>query len=226
MAWISGAIPRYLRERVGQYDPRVRPWYRKAKAQGRAAWSEIYLDFSSQLPTITASLPVYNNKMGNQLVGVCGTDLLLSEELRQFLQSLQIGRSGEAFVVDRAGVLISSSMDETVSVGLTGLIAKDSEALKAFESRHPLVRDTAQYLNQRFGKLNQIETAQQLNFKLAGEPQFLEVLPFGDRYGLDWLIVLVVPEIDFMQEVLCQYPPDYPALFVSPGPDYSDRHPL
>ncbi|MGF1493547.1 MAG: adenylate/guanylate cyclase domain-containing protein [Microcoleaceae cyanobacterium] len=194
--------PTHFLKQVAPYDPRRRPWYREANASGRASWSELSLDFSSQLPTVTASLPAYSNDMGNQLVGVCGTDLLLSAELRLFLQNLKIGQSGEAFIVDRSGTLISSSTDESLTPTSSALPSKESiQALQAIHSQNPTIQGTAEYLNQRFGNLRQIYYPQQLNFKLAGQPQFLEVLPFGDQYGLDWLIVLVVPEIDFMQQV-------------------------
>ncbi|MGD1939839.1 MAG: hypothetical protein ACFB0G_00870 [Leptolyngbyaceae cyanobacterium] len=40
---------------VETYDPRLRPWYKKAKAQRDQIWSDIYLDFDTKLPTITAN---------------------------------------------------------------------------------------------------------------------------------------------------------------------------
>lgn len=62
------------------YDPRERPWYKVAKLKGESTWSEIYLDFDSFLPTITATTPIYDSQNG-ELLGACATDLILSEEL-------------------------------------------------------------------------------------------------------------------------------------------------
>ncbi|NJL47454.1 MAG: PAS domain S-box protein [Leptolyngbyaceae cyanobacterium SM2_5_2] len=70
----------------------------------------------------------------------------------------------------------------------------------ALESRDPLVQSAAQYLVNRFGGFKQIEQ-QQLIFNLNGQRQFLEVVPFQDDFGLDWLIVVVVPEADFLAQV-------------------------
>ncbi|KKD35701.1 adenylate/guanylate cyclase domain-containing protein [Limnoraphis robusta] len=182
----------FIRE-VNPYDPRVRPWYRAAKAEAQATWSEIYLDFTSQVPTITASLPAYSIN-GNSFVGVCGIDVLLSEELRQFLQKLELGHSGEAFIVERSGKLVSSTTDDP----LTGV---NGDRLKATKSHDILVKETAKYLQQRYGNLQKIRQPQQLDFELEGKRQFIEVLPFKDSRGLDWLIVLVVPENDFMAEI-------------------------
>jgi hypothetical protein len=40
-----------------------------------------------------------------------------------------------------------------------------------------------------------------LNFEIDGKRQFVKVLPFQDGKGLDWLIVVVVPEADFTKEI-------------------------
>ncbi len=40
-----------------------------------------------------------------------------------------------------------------------------------------------------------------MNFEIDGKRQFVKVLPFQDGKGLDWLIVVVVPEADFTKEI-------------------------
>ncbi len=57
--------------------------------QEGAAWSEIYLDFATFLPVLTASLPVYSEE--GTVLGVCATDVQLPVEFRQFLSSLRTG---------------------------------------------------------------------------------------------------------------------------------------
>ncbi|MDY7020418.1 MAG: adenylate/guanylate cyclase domain-containing protein [Cyanobacteriota bacterium] len=188
------AKPMYFtQELVDPYDPRKRPWYRAAKASSQASWSQVYLDFSTKLPTITASLPAYR-KNGNTFLGACGADVLLSEELRQFLKRLEIGQSGEAFIMERSGKLVSSSTDEPLTF-------PNGERLRAAESRSQLVRETAQYLQERYGNFKNIRHSTHLQFKIGNQLQFLEILPFRDSRGLDWLIVLVVPENDFMARI-------------------------
>ncbi|MGB0564543.1 MAG: adenylate/guanylate cyclase domain-containing protein [Spirulinaceae cyanobacterium] len=184
----------YFVEDIGPYNPRQRPWYRAAKRQGRAAWSEIYLDFSSGLPTVTASYPVYR---GNQIIGVCGVDLVLSEELRGFLQQLEIGQSGETFIMERSGALIASSTDEAIAIDSD----KGDERLPATQSQNQRIGQTATFLQQQYGNLDAIRRAEQLDFRLDGQLQFVQVAPFQDGRGLDWLIVLVVPEADFMGQI-------------------------
>ncbi|MBF2047030.1 MAG: PAS domain-containing protein, partial [Elainella sp. C42_A2020_010] len=72
--------------------------------------------------------------------------------------------------------------------------------LKATDSQEPLIRQAAQYLSSQLD-LASIDTATQLQLKLAGQRQFLKVMPFRDPFGLDWLTVTVVPEADFMAEI-------------------------
>ncbi len=189
--------------RFRPYDPRKRPWYKAAVAAKRPIWSEVYLDFATGLPTITASEPVYGQNNG--LLGVCATDVVLLQEFRQFLANLSIGNSGIAFVMDRSGALLSSSTDEPLTQGE----GESMTLLQAVDSSKPLIRETAKYLQAQFGgDFSAIQQAQQLDFKLdggrlsnAGERQFVEVLPFKDERGLDWLIVIAIPESDFMSQI-------------------------
>ncbi|NEO88005.1 MAG: HAMP domain-containing protein [Spirulina sp. SIO3F2] len=184
----------YFVDNVGRYDPRQRPWYRAALRQGKATWSEVYLDFSSGLPTVTASYPIYAE---NQILGVCGVDVVLSEELREFLQQLEIGKSGETFIMERSGALIASSTDEAIASGE----GKQAIRLQAVDSQSSLIGPTAQFLQDHYGDFAEIRREQQLEFRMDGQLQFVQVVPFRDGRGLDWLIVLVVPEADFTGQI-------------------------
>ncbi|WP_197047496.1 PAS domain S-box protein [Planktothrix serta] len=178
------------------YDPRKRPWYEKAKITGRPVWSDVYLAFSTGLPTVTASQPIYDSNTGD-LLGVCATDVLLPDDFRKFLSSLSIGKSGIAFVSDRTGQLLSSSTDEPLTVG----DGKQAKLLPATKSQNPLIRAAAQQLLDQYGSFSTLEQPLQTEFFLNDQRQFIQVLPFKDGRGLDWLIVVVIPETDFMDEI-------------------------
>ena len=193
---VRGERTNFLWQADAPYDSRQRPWYKAASLAERPQWTDIYIAFTTGLPNITASLPVYD-RSGKNVLGVCATDVVLPEEFRTFLQSLQIGQTGQAFVVDRRGQLISNSTDEPLMIN-DGDTAKP---LLAIDSNDQLVQDTARYLNQRFDGFTNFTEAQQLQLQLNGKRQFLEVLPFQDGFGLDWLIVVVVPEADFMGQI-------------------------
>ncbi|NEQ99529.1 MAG: PAS domain S-box protein [Cyanothece sp. SIO2G6] len=191
----QGNQQQLMREGSNPYDARVRPWYQAAVAAAGAAWSDIYLDFDTQLPTLTASFPVYDSD--NQVLGVCATDFILPEEMSQFLKTLEVGETGETFIMDRAGVLVSTSVDEN-------LLETQGETVRritAAESKNPLIQGTAAHLQQISGNLENITRSRQLSFRLDGQRHYVQVLPFSDGQGLDWLIVVVIPEVDFMAEI-------------------------
>ncbi|MEO1208510.1 MAG: adenylate/guanylate cyclase domain-containing protein [Cyanobacteria bacterium J06638_20] len=179
------------------YDARTRPWFKAAVAHERPVWTDVYLAFSTGLPNVTASLPVYDSA-GRNLLGVCATDVVLPEEFREFLSELDIGESGQAFVVDRRGNLISSSTDEELMINTD---PEDPQFRQAVDSGNELIQTSASYLTEQFGSFDHIREAHQLTFNLGGDRKFLEVLPFSDGFGLDWLIVVVVPESDFTAEI-------------------------
>ncbi len=185
-----------LRTGSQPYDARKRPWYEAGLAAKGPTWSDIYLDFDTQLPTITASLPVYSGSEG-RVLGVCATDFILPEEMSQFLKTLKVGKTGETFIMDRDGALVSTSVDED-------LLANGEETLQrvmAEESTNSLVRGTAGQLLQTFGNWEHIQQSQQFSFRLNRQLQYVEVSPFNDGQGLDWLIVVVIPAVDFMEQI-------------------------
>ncbi len=174
----------------GNFDPRDRPWYRVAKSQCEPTWSEVYLDFSSNKPAVTAVYPVCD-RFG-KLVAVLGSDFLFSE-VDEFLEELKEDKleAGEIFITDRSGKLLTTS---------TGTQSEQTQVIKATESQDDLTRETAKYLENKFDNFSNIHR-EQLDFQLNGTRQFLQVTPLTDNYGLDWLIVVVIPENQLLEEI-------------------------
>ncbi|MBE9146271.1 adenylate/guanylate cyclase domain-containing protein [Planktothrix mougeotii] len=178
------------------YDPRVRPWYKAGVKAGKAVWSEIYAYFGSRVLVISANQPIYNQK--KQLLGVASTDLTL-ERISQFLNGLKIGKTGQTFVMEKNGYLVATStLEETFIVNAK---KEETERIKAVNSSNPLTQATSRYLVEHFGNLDQIQQSTQLTFEIKGKQQYLQVTPLSDQRGINWLIVVVVPESDFMAEI-------------------------
>ncbi len=117
--------------------------------------------------------------------------------LREFLRQINVSKSGKSFIIERDGLLIGDSAKEKPFKIVDG----KPERLKANDSKDPLIKNTAQYLNKQFGDLSKIKGTQQLSFKLDGERQFVQITPWQDELGLDWLVVVTVPESDFMAQI-------------------------
>ena len=71
----------------------------------------------------------------------------------------------------------------------------------AREFEEPLIKGTAQYIRQKFGNFDRIEQLQQVKFDLEGERHFGQITPWRDKLGLDWLVIVTMPESDFMAEI-------------------------
>ncbi|MEG4453726.1 PAS domain S-box protein [Microcoleus sp. N9_A1] len=176
------------------YDPRIRPWYIAAALAKKPIWTPIYTDFLTRELAITAAMPIYND--AGKLLGIAGSDLLFSK-IKEFLVSLKIGKSGQTFVMERSGMLIATS-----TAGQEFAVeGKEAKRIKASESKNTVIRQTAQYLDKSYESLAKINNSQQLTFDIDGKRNFMEVTPFKDDRGLDWLIVVVVPESDFMEQI-------------------------
>jgi signal transduction histidine kinase/CheY-like chemotaxis protein len=174
-------------------DNRQHPSYKAAVKAGKPTWSSAYVSFLEPTLIVSAIQPVYSDQ--NQLEGVLIAALRL-DYIGKFLNSLKIGKSGQAFIIDRQGNLLATSTAEK-PFRTSG---NDRQIFKVEESSNPLTQATAKYLNAHFQKLN-IQKSELLKFEINGKRQFLKVLPFQDGKGLDWLIVVVVPEADFTEEI-------------------------
>jgi len=176
------------------FDPRIRPWYKAAMQAGEPAWSQIYPTLNQPTLQISAVLPLYDQD--GALLGVTNSTLRLGQ-ISVFLQNLKIGQTGQTFIIERNGLLVATSTGEQP------LSQKDNQTvrLSVLASRNTLTKTTAQYLIDRFSNFKQIKSVHELNFKIDNKQHFLQVTPFQDGKGLDWLIVVVVPESDFMGQI-------------------------
>jgi len=187
-----------LYESGDAYDPRKRGWYKSAKANGKAAWYPIYKYSSDDSLGIGISVPFYNKNGG--FGGAFAIDMNLAQ-ISNFLNSLKIGRTGQAFIIERDGNLVASSNLEKPFIVKDGKV----DRLPATSSQDVLIQATVKELKTRFQdesqKLSAINSSQEFNLWLQDKRQFLKVIPFQDGRGLDWLIVVIIPEDDFMHQI-------------------------
>lgn len=187
-----GAFQRVLPNFI---DIRQRPWYTEALRRRTFTWGEIFpLQITPRID-LPASVPLVD-QTGN-VQGVVGNNLALGE-ISKFLQQLEIGHRGQIFIVERNGNLVASSAKLQPFI-----IAADgkTERIQAIKSDNSLLRDTSLALLQQFQSFNAIQTTQNLRLSIQGQPHMVDVLPYQDAWGLDWLVIVVVPESDFMAQI-------------------------
>jgi len=188
----SGAV---LRERP-DYDPRTREWYLTAVSKGGPAWAGISMSVTGARLDLTAASPYYDER--RVLQGVLYTDLSLSQ-ISSFLGSLSVGRTGQVFIMERNGFIVASSYKETpyVSAGGPG---EEIRRLPAVDSKSPLIAASARKLAGQSGGLISISSHQRSSLDIGGRRHFIQAMPY-QKDGLNFLIVAVIPEADFLQHV-------------------------
>lgn len=78
------------------YDPRTRPWYKKAKSSNSVAYSEVYEDAITKKMVVSIAKPVH---VQGKLIGVAGVDIDL-DEIKKITGSAKLGQTGYVFVID------------------------------------------------------------------------------------------------------------------------------
>ncbi len=183
-----------LPEVIKNYDARSRPDYQTAVTAKKFSFSQIYTPFTEPTLLISASLPIYNSQ--GQLLGVNST-LTHVSQIGDLLQNIKVGKSGQIFIIERSGLLIASSTTEEPFRLQNGKPIR----LAASQSGNSVTQATAKYLTTKFSNFDQIQSLQQLDFSFGGKRQFLEVRPLQGEPNVNWLIIVTVPEADFMGQI-------------------------
>ena len=183
-----------LPEVIKNYDPRSRPDYQTAVTAKKFSFSQIFTPRTEPTLLISASQPIYNSQ--GELLGVNSTQTHISQ-IGDLLQNIKVGKSGQIFIIERSGLLVASSTTEEPFRFQNGKPIR----LAASQSSNSLTQATAKYLATKFSNFDQIQSLQQLDFSFDGKRQFLEVRPLQGEPNINWLIVVAVPEADFMGQI-------------------------
>ena len=177
------------------YDVRKRPWYTTALKSPLPSWDAITPAPVGQRLDLSAVSPFYE---AGERRGVFVTQISLAG-ISQFLRQLEISQSGQVFILERNGLLVANSTPDSPFIpGTQGALPT---RLAAIDSQNANIQTAAKTLFDRFGNLSNIQDIQKLDFSLKGDRQLLQVQPFRDGRGIDWLIVVVVPESNFTSQI-------------------------
>ncbi|WP_293131850.1 ATP-binding protein [Microcoleus sp. bin38.metabat.b11b12b14.051] len=192
----QGKPTKVMKKFTKYYDPRQRPWYIGAVKAGKLNWQPIYsgIDYNSFF--LELCQPIYDRN--RKLLGVMSATYEL-DKVQAFLVKHKIGKNGKTFIFDREGLLVATSQDES-SLNQS----KDFKKTKRpsiDRSSDPLIQATGKYLKKYFVNFDRVERSYQLEFNYNDDLQFLQISPYQDELGIDWLIVTVVPESDFLEHI-------------------------
>ena len=184
------------------YDPRLRPWFQTALKSRKPTWTSIYAFADTDTLGISFVRPLIG--ISGEIQGVVGADhtLLATQE---FLKNLNLLKSGRVFILERDGNLVATS-----SKG--DLFRKDLSRIAGTDCDDRLIQAAAQKLKEKHTKTshsnnnsnnesNNSSKSENLVFNYNSMNHYLHVVHFNDGMGLDWRVVVVIPEADFMGEV-------------------------
>ncbi len=92
------------------YDPRIRPWYKRAVEAQHTSFTRPYVDLTTMELVIALVTPLY---VDGQFIGVMSADTVL-DTLVDNLMSFKVGKSGYAFIVEEDGTILAHPNQEFV----------------------------------------------------------------------------------------------------------------
>lgn len=177
------------------FDSRTRPWFKKAVLEKGPIWTDIYPFFLENALGITAALPLYNDD--KELLGVISTDILLTT-FNKVLKLIKPTERSELFIFEKNGKLISSTSDQKPFIEN----GKRLKRIDASQSKSPVIRTAYQtYLASKNKATSNTSPPKRFDIIVEGQQHLVEIFPFQDKQGLDWLIGLTISEQDLIGPV-------------------------
>ena len=171
------------------YDPRVRPWYAPVAGSGQSRWSPIYTTAGERGDiTISAATPVVAD--GN-LLGVMEADVRL-DSLNRFLREEPLRGQGQIFIVDAQGLIVAHSEP--------GSVLSDRRNAAGQRERLRISESTSAQIRTAEGYLREVPAAAggSFHFQHLDARYFGRVTPYADPRGIDWRIVVLLPESELL----------------------------
>ncbi|MGH7179416.1 MAG: SpoIIE family protein phosphatase, partial [Tepidisphaeraceae bacterium] len=178
--------------RLYRYEPRERPWYRRAVESPEPVWTDIYFWFGNQgadSATGAGYTRVIRSPDG-AVAGVLVVDVTLAA-LSRFLRDLPLSESGFAFIVDESNLLVASSH---------GPVNSDTGERLPIDRAGPAARAASLLLTpSRAARRSRIPAAQR-SIVMDDQAARAEVMTLRPYPGVNWRLVVILPEASFLSE--------------------------
>jgi adenylate cyclase len=179
-------------------DPRAADWYQAARKTREQAWAKtaILRDPGGQdAPGVTVATPVFDRE--NRLIGMVAVTLTLTD-LSRFLQTVKVGESGFPFIVEFGEqVRVIAYPDINSFLFPEGTVLR---LAKIEEIGRPLVVSLVEKIEAQMPGLRD-GPVRRIDADFEGRRYLVGVKRIGGDRGLDWVLCVVVPELDFMASV-------------------------
>ncbi len=144
--------------------------------------------------SISHSHPLYDRD--RKLIGVLGVDHILTQ-INGFLRKINPDPAARIFIIERSGLVVGTSGNERTFSIING----KPQRLNILNSSDNVSKSIARNLTNQFGSFDSITGREELEVDLEIGKQFIQVQSWRDPDGLDWLIVVILPESAFMERI-------------------------
>jgi signal transduction histidine kinase/CheY-like chemotaxis protein len=180
----------------GYFIAKDRPWFKDAMDKKKMVWTDIYFRFiDNQSLAISLSAPIFSPD-GNEIEGVSAI-LLDLNYINKFLKSLNIGQTGQAFIIDQSGQLVATSLNEDLAINKDGQISR----VLAVQSQDFITRTIAQNLQTEIGNFTHFDNLKSYSIKIDRKQYFVNKILFSNDKNINWWVIIVIPETDFIDEI-------------------------
>ena len=184
-------------------DPPGKPWYPAVRAAGQGSWRlSISLAKGQDRPVMVSFYALPFDAAGGKTPGVLVAGMTLTG-MSEFLQGLKVSAKGQAFLIDREGLLVATSTGETpfdsrARTDHAQNVAVETRRLAAVASTDPLTRQAARHLLALQPSLPQVAAPLSFAFDFDGQHYLAKVNTSAQETNHpDWLSVIVAPQQDF-----------------------------
>lgn len=183
-----------------EFNLASRPWFQAPRDARRATWSKPFVwvggeDSQGTTLGISYGIPLYNTE--DELLGVVDADFSLND-LSNYLAQLKVGKTGLALLVSSDGRLLAASND-------TAIVSPEGQRIATADSANPLVAAASHYVASQYvggdGQGDDVQT----QLEQGNETYYLRSSAVGSAVGLDWKLLTLVPESDFVADIEAEF---------------------
>jgi sigma-B regulation protein RsbU (phosphoserine phosphatase) len=177
------------------YDPRTRPWYLKARQEGRLVWLPPYVFYNQGVPGVSCAAPVRDG--AGRLRGVFSVDFDLND-LSAFVTDLTVGEHSRVFLFTADGTLLAYPGEHVVAADGQRDAGK---LLTLADTGDPLVDAYRKNLRPEHLRPGAKDDFHLFDFSHDGTEYLASATTFRVGDDLDWVVGVVAPKEDFLAGV-------------------------
>ncbi len=178
--------------RVQRGDGTTSDWYQEVIAKGQKTWVK---QFEQGLAI--AAQPILNSQ--NQIEQVVATAIDLAQ-MDELLNAIRLPGKAQVFVLDRDGLLLSSSTEEVPF----DLEQGEMVGMQARDSQNPLTQATTAYLQRRWDEIPVDGETRLFEEKSGGEHLIIQARRYQPYGGADWVLGTIISRSDLLGAVRSQ----------------------